>query len=100
MEQRKELEWGRENWEWKKLRWGWCWGPKSFREEMLELIGEKKGSQHHEEELRESDEQKAERLVKEMLRKMRGGRKRNCASVGKVTGRRRAWRCDCVRRQR
>ena len=36
---------------------------------MLELIGEKQGSQHHGDELRESDEQKAERLVKEMLRK-------------------------------
>ena len=68
MEQRKELEWRKENSDWKKLRRGWCWESKSFREEMLELIGAKQGSQHHGEELRESDEQKAERLVGEMLR--------------------------------
>ncbi|HXT40406.1 MAG TPA: hypothetical protein VN887_10315 [Candidatus Angelobacter sp.] len=41
--------------------------PVSFREELLELIGEKQGKQHHGEELRESDEQKAERLRGEML---------------------------------
>ena len=68
MEQRKELEWSKETADWKGLRRGWCWGSKSFREEMLELIGEKRGGQHHGEELRESDERKAERLVGEMLR--------------------------------
>jgi len=68
VEQRKEMEWSKENSDWKRLRRGWCWGSKSFREEMLELIGEKQGGQHHGEELRESDEQKAERLVGEMLR--------------------------------
>ncbi len=55
--------------DWKKLRRGWCWGPKGFREELLEMIGEKQGGQHHGEELKESDERKAERLVVEMLRK-------------------------------
>jgi len=71
MEVRKELEWSRENSDWKRLRRGWCWGSKSFREEMLELIGERLGSQHHGAELRESDEQKAERLVGEILREAR-----------------------------
>ena len=69
MEQRRELEMSQENTDWKKLRRGWCWGPKGFREELLDLIGEKQGKQHHGEELRESDEQKAERLVGELLRK-------------------------------
>jgi transposase len=36
---------------------------------LLELIGEKQGHQHHGEELKESDEQKAQRLIKELLRK-------------------------------
>jgi REP element-mobilizing transposase RayT len=68
MEQRKELEWSKENADWKRLRRGWCWGSKGFREELLEWIGQKQGGQHHGEELWESDEQKAERLVGEMLR--------------------------------
>lgn len=68
MEQRRDLEAARENADWKKLRRGWCWGAKGFREELLERIGEKQGAQHHGEELRESDEQKAERLIAEMLR--------------------------------
>jgi REP element-mobilizing transposase RayT len=68
MGQRQELEMSRASEDWKKLRRGWCWGPKGFREELLEMIGEKQGKQHHGEELRESDEQKAERLTGEMLR--------------------------------
>ena len=43
-------------------------GAKGFREEMLELIAEKQGPQHYGEELKESEEQKAQRLVGEMLR--------------------------------
>ena len=68
MEQRKELEMSKTSGDWRKLRRGWCWGPKSFREELLEMIGEKQGQQHYGEELRESEEQKAERLVGEMLK--------------------------------
>jgi len=71
MEQQRELEAARENGDWKRLRRGWCWGPEDFREEMLELIGEKQGGQHYGEELVESEEQRAERLIGEMLRKLR-----------------------------
>ena len=70
MEQRKELEWSQAAGDWKKLRRGWCWGPKGFREELLERMAEKQGRQHHGEELREADEQKAERLVAEKMRKL------------------------------
>ncbi|MBC8096461.1 MAG: transposase [Akkermansiaceae bacterium] len=69
MEQRKELEMSKATEDWKKLRRGWCWGPKGFREELLEMIGEKQGKQHHGAELKESDEQKAERLVAEMFQR-------------------------------
>jgi hypothetical protein len=68
LEQRRELELSRENGDW-KLRRGWCLGPKEFREELLEMIGEKRGQQHYGEELRESEEQKAERLIAQMLKK-------------------------------
>jgi putative transposase len=71
MEQRRELERSQENGDWKRLRRGWCFGPKEFREELLELIGEKQGKQHYGEELRESDEQKAERLIGETLKKVK-----------------------------
>jgi len=69
MERRKQLEASKETGDWKKLRRGWCWGPKGFREELLELIGQKQGQQHYGEELKESDEQRAQRLAAEMLRK-------------------------------
>jgi REP element-mobilizing transposase RayT len=68
MEWRREAEVSSENSDWKQLRRGWCWGSKEFREELLELIEQKQGEQHHGEELKESEEHKAERLVGEMLR--------------------------------
>jgi putative transposase len=71
MEQRAALERSKEAGDWKALRRGWCWGPKGFREELLELIAEKQGRQHYGDELKESDEQKAQRLVKEMLTQAR-----------------------------
>lgn len=69
LEQRAELERSQENGDWKRLRRGWYFGPKEFREEMLEWIGAKQGEHHYGEELRESDEQKAERLVAQSLSK-------------------------------
>src|SRR5438034_3576751 len=56
MEQRKELEHAKESGDGKHLRRGWCSGLKGFREELLELIGQKQGKQHYGQELRESDE--------------------------------------------
>jgi hypothetical protein len=62
LEQRRELELSRQSSDWQRLRRGWCWGPKGFRETLLELIGQKRGRQHYGEELKESDQQKAQRL--------------------------------------
>ena len=39
MEMRAEQERAKESGDWKKLRRGWCWGPKTFREELLDRIG-------------------------------------------------------------
>ena len=70
MEQRKGLEMSKQSADWKALRRGWCWGAKGFREELLELIAEKRGKQHYGQELKESDEQKAERLLGAMLQRL------------------------------
>ncbi len=72
MEQRKEQEQEqvKESGEWKRLRRDWCWGTKEFRDELLGLIEQRQGPQHYGEELRESEEQKAGRLIKEMLNKL------------------------------
>jgi putative transposase len=70
IECRRRHEKGRQDSGWKALREGWCWGSEQFREEMLERIGACKSAQHHGKELRESEEQKARRLIGEMLAKM------------------------------
>ena len=71
MELRVEQERAKESGDWKKLRRGWCWGPKAFREELLDLIGERRTDGHLGIEIRESEEQRAERIIGEMLRKER-----------------------------
>ena|SRR5579884_327241 len=56
---------------WKKLRRGWCLGDKTFRKELLEQMDQRAGESHYGDELRESDEQKAERIVAEEMKKLR-----------------------------
>jgi putative transposase len=68
LEERRQMEASQRIGDWKKLRRGWCWGGEKFRAEMLELIEEKQGAQHCGEELREKEEQKAERLVRVWMR--------------------------------
>jgi REP element-mobilizing transposase RayT len=68
MEMRAEQERAKESGDWKQLRRGWCWGPKTFREELLDRIGERRTRGHEGPEIRESEEQKAERLIGGMLR--------------------------------
>jgi REP element-mobilizing transposase RayT len=68
LEQRRELEAAEANQDWERLRRGWYCGPATFKEELLEKIGQKRGHQHYGEELKESEEQKAQRLVRELLK--------------------------------
>jgi REP element-mobilizing transposase RayT len=68
LEQHRELDQARENNDLKRLRRGWCLGSKEFKAEMLDLIGERQGQQDLGDELRESDEQKAERVLGRLLR--------------------------------
>src|SRR5258706_11027241 len=53
MEMRAEEERAKESGDWKKLRRGWCWGPKTFREELLDRIGERRTRAHEGPEIRE-----------------------------------------------
>jgi len=71
MEERKAQKDSLQSEDWKRLRRGWCWGEKTFREELLAMIGEKQSEHHQGEELQESAEQKAQRLLDQMLRKAR-----------------------------
>jgi putative transposase len=57
--------------EWKAVRRGWCLGDKAFRKELLAQMSESAGESHGGDEIRESSEEKAERIVAEGLRKLR-----------------------------
>jgi hypothetical protein len=57
--------------EWRAVRRGWFLGGAPLKERVVELMGGGVGEHHGGEEKRESDEQKAQRLVREELRKRR-----------------------------
>ena len=44
-------------------RRGWCLGDKAFRKELLAQVEEQAGEFHYGEEVRESAEEKAERII-------------------------------------
>ena len=67
MEGRARQETEGEDPQWKGLRQAWCWGEKTFRKELLDLIELERTEQHYGEELVESMEQEAQRLIAEML---------------------------------
>jgi REP element-mobilizing transposase RayT len=54
---------------WKPIRRGWCLGDEAFRQELLARMEGQWGEHHYGTERRESDQQKAERLVREGLAK-------------------------------
>jgi REP element-mobilizing transposase RayT len=54
--------------EFKPLRRGWCFGSEGFRADMLKYIEQQKGTWHYGEELRESAEAKAERMIASAMR--------------------------------
>ena len=65
MEERRRAEHGPEAWA--AVRRGWCLGGEAFRKELLAQVSERRGAHHYEAELREGEEEKAERLVKAEL---------------------------------
>jgi len=67
MELRRAAEDGEE---FKPLVRGWCLGSEAFRAELLAQVSEKAGAEHFGQEIRESAEAKAERMVLEELKKL------------------------------
>src|SRR5712671_5657127 len=67
MELRRTSEDGEE---FKGIARGWCLGSEAFRKELLAQMSEQHGPEHYGTEMRESAEQKAERIVAEELRKL------------------------------
>ena len=63
--QRAEEETG----EYQPIRRGWCLGGEAFREELLGKLSERRGVEHYGAERAESDVAKAERIVREELRR-------------------------------
>ena len=57
--------------DYKPIRRGWFFGDKALKEELLAQVGAQAGGWHYGEELRESDEMKAERIVVEELKSRR-----------------------------
>ncbi|MBI5386481.1 MAG: transposase [Verrucomicrobia bacterium] len=55
--------------QWKTVRRGWCLGDETFRQELLARVAGQFGEHHYGPERQESDEQKAERLVREAMAK-------------------------------
>jgi hypothetical protein len=66
MEQQRERD---EPGEWKTVRRGWFLGGAEWKEQLLEQMGRGMGAHHGGDEKRETDEQKAERIVADELRK-------------------------------
>ena len=56
--------------QWKAVRRGWCLGEEQFRRELLEQVHEKAGTHHYGEEIGQSGEEKARRIIAEELAKM------------------------------
>ncbi len=56
--------------QWKGVRRGWCLGGDAFRKELLAQMAEQAGTSHYGEELRESAEEKAQRIVAEEMKRL------------------------------
>ena len=57
--------------EWKKVRRGWMLGSEEFRKELLERMNASAGPSHYGAELRESEEEKAGRIIAQEIQKLK-----------------------------
>jgi REP element-mobilizing transposase RayT len=72
----RRMEWRRgteDGQEFKPLTRGWCHGSEAFRKELLAQMSEQASSEHYGEEIRESAEEKANRVLKQELEKLGWG---------------------------
>ncbi|MBI4662401.1 MAG: hypothetical protein HY735_26575 [Verrucomicrobia bacterium] len=56
--------------QWKPIRRGWCLGEEQFRKELLEQVQERAGAHHSGEEIGQSAQEKACRIIAEELAKL------------------------------
>jgi REP element-mobilizing transposase RayT len=69
----RRMEWRRateDGEEFKPLARGWCHGSEAFKKKLLAQMHERAGSEHYGEEIRESAEAKANRLLEEALKRL------------------------------
>jgi REP element-mobilizing transposase RayT len=67
MEERRAAE---RSEQWKPVRQGWCLGEEPFRKELLEQVHKMAGAHHYGEEISQSAEEKARRIIAEELTKL------------------------------
>ena len=70
-EKRMEVRRWEEGEEWERVRRDWCYGDEEFRKELLETMMGKVGGEHYGSERQESSEAKAERIVRDELKRRR-----------------------------
>jgi hypothetical protein len=73
MEQRRQLETEAEP-DYRSLRRGWCYGGAEFRQELIGSALERVGPSHSSDRRHETQENKAERIVQEELKRIGWGR--------------------------
>ncbi len=56
--------------QWTKIRRGWCLGDEDFRKELLEQMGRQAREWHRGEEIQEAAEEKANRILREELKRL------------------------------
>ncbi|MEW6303073.1 MAG: transposase [Verrucomicrobiota bacterium] len=66
--QMERRRWEADGQEYGGIRRGWCLGDAAFRRELLAAVAERAGAHHYGEELRESAEAKAQRLITQAVR--------------------------------
>lgn len=55
--------------DYRAIRRGWCFGEKAFRKELLAQMSERLGEEHYGEERREAEAERAERIIREELKR-------------------------------
>jgi hypothetical protein len=51
------------------IKRGWCLGSEEFRQELLEQMSERRGAEHYGQEIRESAEGKAQRIIRQEMKR-------------------------------
>ena len=62
--------WAEDGREYRRIRWGWCYGEEAFRKELLGQMVGRAGENHYAEERQESDAEKARRIVAAELKRL------------------------------